>query len=751
MLKKIVLSLILCCPLGYSLQADGELDSLKQALKKAKHDTTIGQIYNNIGMAYYLYAPDSAYYFWEKSLKLANTNLTKANSALKNAFLYNKAEALGSLGFIDHGRGNIDLAVVRYKESAEIFAQLKDTLSSATVYNNTANVYMNDGRLKESMELFDKAGKYFAIGKSAEGMSMVLQNKALIYKNTGNIKKAIELYNRSLKIRDSVSDSLGLGHSYYELGIIHNIQNDLPKAKELLSKSLAIRKKLKDFDGIGASLNELGMIYFKEKNDSCLWFFRESIKYRKQSSQVGLGFCYSSIGSYYLDKGMLDSALINFHTSLDYRIKSNEKKGQSLSYYQIGNALFLKGNIKDATTNAEKAYQLGKENNYLENINKASRLLSTIYKKTGDYKKSLDYYEIYKTSSDSLLNKETKRKTIESDMNFDFYKKTAADSIKAVESKKVLSAQIEKEKTQKYALYSGLALVLVFALFIFNRFKVTQKQKQIIELKEQETQKQNEVITFQKHIVEEKQKEILDSINYAKRIQQTLLAHEDFLRDNIVNHFVFFKPKDIVSGDFYWATKKDNLFYLAVCDSTGHGVPGAFMSLLNIGFLSEAINEKGITTPNEVFDFVRQRLTDSISKEGQKDGFDGILLCMNTVNKTISYVAAHNAPVIVSGGTLIELEADKMPVGVGERKQDFTLRHINYKQGDTLYLYTDGYADQFGGPKGKKFKYKALNELLASHSSKELKDQKQLLHTAFENWQGDLEQVDDVLIIGMGL
>ncbi len=296
-----------------------------------------------------------------------------------------------------------------------------------------------------------------------------------------------------------------------------------------------------------------------------------------------------------------------------------------------------------------------------------------------------------------------------------------------------------------------MALVLVFAIFIFNRFKVTQKQKQIIEIKEQETQKQNEIITFQKHVVEEKQKEILDSINYAKRIQQTLLAHEDFLKENIANHFVFFKPKDIVSGDFYWATKKDDLFYLAVCDSTGHGVPGAFMSLLNIGFLSEAINEKGITSPDKIFNYVRQRLIDSISKDNQKDGFDGILLCMDTKLKTISYVAAHNSPVLISEGTLTDLEADKMPVGVGERKQDFTLYHITYKPGDTLYVYTDGYADQFGGPKGKKFKYKPLNELLISISNKEPQDQKTLLDEAFISWQGELEQVDDVLIIGIRL
>jgi serine phosphatase RsbU (regulator of sigma subunit) len=210
-----------------------------------------------------------------------------------------------------------------------------------------------------------------------------------------------------------------------------------------------------------------------------------------------------------------------------------------------------------------------------------------------------------------------------------------------------------------------------------------------------------------------------------------------------------FNPKDIVSGDFYWATKREHLFYLAICDSTGHGVPGAFMSLLNIGFLSEAINEKDIYEPHKVFDYVRDRLINSLGKEGQKDGFDGILLCINTITNTISYAAAHNEPILISNNTIIELEKDKMPVGIGERKENFNLYTVNASQGDTLYLYTDGYADQFGGPKGKKFKYKQLNDLLLSNSALALSEQSKILNSKFEEWKGNLEQVDDVCIIGI--
>jgi serine phosphatase RsbU (regulator of sigma subunit) len=267
-------------------------------------------------------------------------------------------------------------------------------------------------------------------------------------------------------------------------------------------------------------------------------------------------------------------------------------------------------------------------------------------------------------------------------------------------------------------------------------------------LEEKVVERTAEVVQ-QKNIIEEKQKEILDSILYAKRIQTTILASETYLNKNLPEHFVYFKPKDIVSGDFYWATKKDDRFYLAVCDSTGHGVPGAFMSLLNISFLNEAINQQGIVKPNEIFNYVRERLIKNISKEGHKDGMDGILFCIDLKKRSYSYAAAHNRPVVVSNGSLVEYHADKMPIGIGVREDDFTNNELPLKKGDMLYMYTDGYADQFGGPKGKKFKYKNLNELLLNNTQLPVAEQKISLSRTFDNWKGSLEQIDDVCVIGI--
>jgi serine phosphatase RsbU (regulator of sigma subunit) len=285
-------------------------------------------------------------------------------------------------------------------------------------------------------------------------------------------------------------------------------------------------------------------------------------------------------------------------------------------------------------------------------------------------------------------------------------------------------------------------LVALFGLFMFNRFKVTQKQNHLIREQKAELQKQKE-------LVEEHQKETLDSIHYAKRIQSALLANADMITQSLPGNFILFQPKDIVSGDFYWATTHNDIFYLAVCDSTGHGVPGAFMSLLNMGFLSEAIKEKNIEKPNEIFNYVRERLIATIGDEGQKDGMDGILIAVNKTKGVIEYCAANNEPILIREDEIIELPKDKMPVGKGERTESFTLHSVALQPGDSLYLYTDGYADQFGGPKGKKFKYRKLNELLLGFSQSSLNEQKTILETEFKNWKGSQEQVDDVLVVGI--
>ncbi|MBK9285785.1 MAG: SpoIIE family protein phosphatase [Sphingobacteriaceae bacterium] len=266
---------------------------------------------------------------------------------------------------------------------------------------------------------------------------------------------------------------------------------------------------------------------------------------------------------------------------------------------------------------------------------------------------------------------------------------------------------------------------------------------------EDKVKERTKEVQSQNQIILHKQKEHIDSLNYAKRIQDTLLATDKFLNKYLPDHFLLFKPKDIVSGDFYWATKNEKYFYIAICDSTGHGVPGAFMSLLNMAFLNEAINMRHIEEPHEIMNFVRERLIANLSKDGRQDGMDGVLLRKNIKTGEYDYSAAHNAPVIISSNEIIECAADKMPIGKGVTDKAFTLHELQVKKGDVIVIYTDGYADQFGGPKGKKLMYKPLKEKLKLISELPLGDQKEKLDSFFEEWRGDQEQVDDICMLGV--
>lgn len=261
-------------------------------------------------------------------------------------------------------------------------------------------------------------------------------------------------------------------------------------------------------------------------------------------------------------------------------------------------------------------------------------------------------------------------------------------------------------------------------------------------------------IVEQKYIIEQKQKEILDSINYAKRIQFSLLVGDKLLEEHLPEHFIFFNPKDVVSGDFYWATPVSDGFIYITADCTGHGVPGAFMSLLNISKLSQAINEHGITRPDLVLNQVRteiiQALNPTDSEEESKDGMDATLCKIDIKAMKLEYAAANNSLYIVRDNAVMACPPDKMSVGKGHNDtQSFTYNQVALQKGDVIYTLTDGFADQFGGQKGKKFKHKQVIALLLSIHNLPMAEQKKLLQKTFTDWKGPLEQVDDVLVVGV--
>ncbi len=308
-----------------------------------------------------------------------------------------------------------------------------------------------------------------------------------------------------------------------------------------------------------------------------------------------------------------------------------------------------------------------------------------------------------------------------------------------------------------YALY---AIVFIGIVVGFNNIRTRQLKARQHELEQTVAERTAEVVE-QKELIEEKQKEIVDSINYAKRIQTAMLASEQLFNKNLKNYFLLFEPKDIVSGDFYWASPMaDGRFALVTADSTGHGVPGAMMCMLNISCLNEAVNERKYTNAAAILDHARQRIISSLaedgSEEGGKDGMDCSVTIFDFKNKKLSFAAANNPVWIIRKNAetgkqeLLELKPDRMPVGKHAKDNiPFTEKHFDLEAGDVVYTLTDGFCDQFGGPKAKKFTYKRLKEILVSISAKSVTEQKAVLHKTFNDWRGTQEQVDDVLIIGV--
>lgn len=597
----------------------------------------------------------------------------------------------------------------------------------------TGDYSRSDSLAKKSLQISENLG-------FKNGEAEAYNNIGNICKDQGNYPEALRYLLQSLRIAEQTGTKSLMSNAYGNIGIVYHKQGSYADALKNELKSLELDKELGDKTGIGASYVNIGNIYKDMGN------YAEALDYNQLAltlfdsigSKYGTGIAYVNIGLIYYLQNKYEDALKNQLMALSIFRAIDNKNGISDVYNNIGNIYMDQKKYAVAKKYTDSALILAKkigEKDYIRTAYGALYALDTI---SGDYKTAYNDYQMYITYRDSIDNEQNTKKIVSEQMQYEFEKQQAA--AKAEQDKKDAIAAQERKKQLiiRNAFIVGFVLVLALAFFIFRGYR--QKQKA------------NRIITIQKELVEEKQKEIVDSIHYAERIQKALLASDDLLKDNLPEYFVFYKPKDIVSGDFYWATRKEDRFYLAVCDSTGHGVPGAFMSLLNISFLNEAINEKGIGEPNKVLDHTRKRLIENISQEGGQDGMDGILVTIKPSKEgtELRYAAAYNGPVVIRNKELMELEEDKMPVGKSPREDEpFRLYKKDLHKGDAVYLFTDGYADQFGGPKEKKYKYRQMMGKLLAISDKPMKEQGEILGKEFMTWMGELEQTDDVLFIGI--
>jgi tetratricopeptide (TPR) repeat protein len=697
------------------------IDSLKLVIKNAKHDTIL----------------INAWTQWDNLIYVSDPDLD-----LK---LLEKIEALSSKRL----KGKLSNKEKKYFENSRFFA-----------WNGLGISFMYLGEYENALKYFEKGLKFKEEEHDKKGISFCLNNIGLIYYNQGNFSKAIDFYMRSLKIKEELGDKKGISSSLSNIGLIYENQNDYTKAINFYERSLKYDEETGNKNGLASSLNNIGMVYCNQQNLSkALEYYNRSLKIRLEiGDKNGIAGSLNNIGDVYEYKSNYSKAMDNYMKCLKLREELGELKGISNVLRAISNLYYKQKNYTKSITFATRALKIAKEINAIDQQMKAFESLWKSYKSIGQFQKSLEMHEFYIQTKESFESEENQKEVISQEFKYLYEKEKAADSITNAKEKEIKNAEIFRQKAeleiqnteikakknQQYALFGGLLLVIVFSIFMYKRYRLTQKQKMVIEEKEKET-------LHQKEVIEEKHKEITDSITYAKRIQSAILPSFNLIQSVLPESFVIYKPKDIVAGDFYWLEVVEDTVLFAAADCTGHGVPGAMVSVVCNNGLNRAVREDKLYSPDLILNKTRELVVKEFEKsdENVMDGMDISLCAWNTLTNQLKWAGAHNPLWILRNNEIIEFKADKQPIGKYAYVKSFTLHEIQLEKCDIIYIFTDGYQDQFGGPNEKKFRASQMKELFLSISEKSMEEQSKIIEQAFEVWKGRLEQVDDVCVIGV--
>ncbi|HIA35948.1 MAG TPA: tetratricopeptide repeat protein [Flavobacteriales bacterium] len=763
------LTLITSLCLWLSMASAVNLDSLRGVWNdKTQPDTNRLKAMHKIAKDYLYSQPDSAFHFAQLQHELAVTLgdmywMADALNTQGSSFFirgnhiqaldyYNKslksreqigdkkgiARTHGNIGLIYWRQGNLEKALPYYLNNLQIQKEIGDKKGLAGSYNNIGAIYSSQGNNEQAIMYFKKSLKINKEISDKRGIGLAYGNIGLIYQTQGNYEQALIYYQKELKINKAISDKIGIGLAYTKIGGTFNSLGNYEQALEYYDESLKINEEVGYKSGIAFSSYNIGAIYSNQGNyEKALEYTDKSLKIHEElGDKNGIAGSYNSIGMMYYNQGNYEKALEYNDKSLKIYEETGNKTGMASSYRYIGVIYYEQGNFSETITLAKKGLALAQEVGVVAEIKLISALLYNVYKETGYPAKALEMHELAIEMRDSLNSVENKEAAIKLEYQHKYEKEQALAEAKHQEQ---MTLSAEREKRQQFIAWSaggGLVMVLAFAFFILNRLQVTRRQKKVIEQ--------------QKELVEEQKKNITDSIQYAENIQRALLPDAQEL-SLIPDGFVLFQPKDIVSGDFYWMQHHNDRVYLAACDCTGHGVPGAFMSMIGSSLLDEAVVEKGITKPNEIFFEVRKGFINALKQTGetQKDGMDAVLIAWDK-KYTLQLAAAYSPVIIIRKGEIQELKPDRQPVGfhTGAQKP-FTHHEMKLEKGDTVYIFSDGYPDQFGGPKDKKFMMKNFKNLLLSIQDKTMNEQKTILEITLAEWKGDTEQVDDILVMGV--
>ncbi len=662
-------------------------------------------------------------------------------------------------------------------------AQLKKLQIAIAKAYEYKSIYYQDNKFynqKKAVEALEKASKIYLKLNLWDEYVRVVRTIQVIYSKKGDSYLELQTLKNALETTTKYNAKIYMAKYIHQLARFYADISDTINALNYANKGIELEKEINDPKRLAKGYLLGGEFYNKinhpKKAIILLNDALERFKLAKDTSSqidclIGIGESYKLLDDYTNSKKvLLDAKMLAKNL-----VEENNKDLAPI--YELSLLEFDFNHFEEALKVQTELMKESKKRNYLGAIATGHQEFARIYFKLKDFKKaktyamqSLEFMRLYASlkqevkleeicyQSDSVLGnygsafshfqkfvqlknklnvEEIKKESAKEQLKIKFQKEAEKQNENYIEEKK-------KQKTITNYISIGLFSMLIIALLVFYNLRKSQKTNKIIA-------KQKTEVEIQKHLIQEKQNEILESITYAKRLQQAILPPTDFINKYLNNNFILYVPKDIVAGDFYWAEIIGEHFFIASADSTGHGVPGAMVSVVCSNCLNRAIKEFKVTETGKILDKTRELVLETFEKSAEevKDGMDISLLSINTKTKRVFWSGANNPLWYIQNNELKEIKGDKQPIGKTDYPKSFTTHQIEVKESTTFYLFTDGLADQFGGPKGKKFKYKQFEDLLISNCTKTMNEQFHQINQQFISWKGNLEQVDDICIIGI--
>lgn len=663
-----------------------------------------------------------------------------------------------------------------FTDSAYNYAvKSNDKVFLARAHNSLGNLQLAKGNYQKALEHFNIAFPLAVAGKNKNTLANVINNKAICQEKMGNYSESLKLHMESLKMREELGEPKEILIGQQNLGVVYFYIGNLNQS--IKYSAMALETALSINDSVTAcQLNDnLGATYFNAYKDSlALAHYSRALEIaRKLKYSKGIESVSNNLSALYIETGRPAEAKKHLKVAMTYLNENPLNKVSIL--HNLGKVFEKENRVDSAIFYFKSALKLAEE---IRSPHKRMVLydeMSKIYYTTKKFDLAFEYKTRYHNLKDSLNNEKNLKNIAETEAIYKTEKQAKEIELLNTENERQKESA---EARKKFLLVSLGALVLaVFAAIAFYLNFRNKKRDNII------LQDKNAEIQKQKDLIAEKNKEIVDSINYAKRLQEAILPPVESIQNQLPQSFVLYKPKDIVAGDFYWMhVAKQKQILIAVADCTGHGVPGAMVSVVCANALNAAVKEFGLSEPAKILDKVNELVEETFEKSSSevRDGMDISLLRIESLNENpdnklpkgklvipkgqsladvvesnkkynIQWAGANNPLWYISNGVWAEVKADKQPVGKFDHRKPFTNHNIQLKAGDSLFLISDGFADQFGGADGKKIKNKALKELLFKNSNQQVEQQKEILDKEFTNWKGSYEQVDDVCVMGIRL